>query len=46
MHKVISIAKAAAAQESFQEADAKLFDNTGGFFIRCSNLKSMIGIRT
>lgn len=45
MHKAISAAKA-AAQESFQEADAKLLDYTGGFLIRCSNLKSMIGIRT
>lgn len=45
MHKAISTAKA-AAQESFQEADAKLLDYTGAFLIKCSNLKSMMGIRT
>lgn len=45
MHKAISTAKA-AARESFQEADAKILDYTGGFLIRCSNLKSMMGIGT
>lgn len=45
MHKATSATKA-AAWKPFQEADAKLLDYSGGFLIRCSNLKSMIGIRT
>lgn len=45
MHKAMSTAKA-AAWETFQEADAKLLYYSGGFLIRCSNLESMIEIRT
>lgn len=45
MHKAVSAVKA-ATWEFFQEDAAKLLDYSGGFLIRCSYLKSMLGIRT